>query len=229
MKTRHPIRVLIVDDQKLFAESMKIVLEGFDSEEIEVLGLAHNGREAVSFVKKTTPDLILMDVRMPVMDGVEATKQIHNTYPDIKILMLTTFQEDSLVENALKNGASGYILKEVQPEELVESIKAVNNGFFLVSPSIGSRIFVKAVSHTEEDDGKADAIRKIRGAFPSLSRREAEVLYLVAGSFDNHEIAAMMFIAEQTVKNYITSIYGKMEVRDRIHCVRILNEKTGGI
>lgn len=224
-----PIQVLIVDDQNLFAESMKIVLEGYDNEQISVMGLAHDGKEAVNFVRKSQPDLILMDVRMPVLDGVEATRQIHTAYPDVKILMLTTFQEDFLVENALKNGASGYILKEVQPEELVESIKAVYNGFFLVSPSIGSRLFEKAASLTQEDSDKVSAASKIRDAFPVLSKREAEVLYYMAKSYDNHEIADMMFLAEQTIKNYITSIYGKLEVRDRIHCIRLLNDKTGGI
>ena len=224
-----PIEVLIVDDQTLFAESMKIVLEGYDEQEIRVVGLAHDGREAISLVKKLKPDLILMDVRMPVVDGVEATRQIHSLYPDVKILMLTTFEEDSLVENALKNGASGYILKEVQPKELVESIKAVNDGFFLVSPSIGSRLFEKAVSVSREAGDKVTAAGKIRAAYPDLSKREAEVLYYMARSYDNHEIADLMFLAEQTVKNYITSIYGKLEVRDRIHCIRMLNDKTGGI
>ena len=220
------IRVLIVDDQKLFAESMKIVLEGDESGQIEVAGIAFNGREAVEFVENDQPDVVLMDVRMPVMNGVEATGILHEKYPDTKILILTTFRDDELVESALGNGAAGYVLKEIQPDELVESIRSVNSGFFLMSESVGTRLFSrpKAGSSMNTDPDKPRIIQAVRRCFPKISKRESEVLYYMSQSLDNTEIANEMYLAEQTVKNYITAIYGKLDVGDRIHCVRLLNE-----
>jgi DNA-binding NarL/FixJ family response regulator len=224
------IRVLIVDDQTLFAEGMRIVLEGDESGQIEVVGIAFNGQEAVNLADELEPDVVLMDVRMPVMNGVEATRIIHERQPDVRILMRTTFCEDDLVESALGNGAAGYVLKEIQPEELVESIRAVSRGFYLVSESVGSRLFEKRTSNTGRatDPDVADLIRNIRSCFPDISRRESEVLSFLYRSYDNTEIARELFLAEQTVKNYITAIYTKLGVNDRVHCTRVLHDCLDG-
>ena len=220
-----PIRVLLADDRKLFADSIKIVLEGYERDAIRVVGLAYDGKEAVELAARTRPDVVLLDVRMPVMDGVEASRQIHARHPEIKIIMLTTFQEDELVRNALSNGAVGYVLKEVQPRELVESIKLANGGFYLISPSVGGRLLRRAAAGSPADPERDAALAGIQAAFPELSRREAEVLAYISRSYDNHEIARELFLAEQTVKNHVTSIYTKLGVKDRVHCVRLLNER----
>jgi DNA-binding NarL/FixJ family response regulator len=204
---------------------MRIVLEAGDGANIEVLGVAHDGQEAIDLARQTKPDIILMDVRMPIMNGVEATRVLHDEMPDVKILILTTFQDDALVQNALASGAVGYILKEVQPDELIESIRAVHNGFHLYSPSIGTLIAKQVGDASAERDPDHQAIHRVARAFPELARREAEILHYISLSYDNNEIAQSLFLAEQTVKNYVTSIYAKLGVRDRLHCVRMINAR----
>jgi DNA-binding NarL/FixJ family response regulator len=218
------IRVVIADDQTLFAGSLKIVLEGYGNGEIEVTGVAYNGQEAVDLVEKTMPDLVLMDVRMPVMDGVEATRLIHNRYAQTKIMILTTFDDDDYVQHALANGAVAYVLKEIRPEELITAVKAVHSGSYLISPSVGSKLVNKIGSDTTERSKYEKQILELKKYFPSLSHREAEVLYLITQSYDNHEIAEELFIAEQTVKNYVSVIYTKLGVSDRVHAVRLVKD-----
>jgi DNA-binding NarL/FixJ family response regulator len=215
-----PIRVLIVDDQKLFAESLNIVLDAEPTRSISVGGIANGGAEAVSATGRLNPDVILMDVHMPELDGVEATRLIHEERPEIKIIMLTTFDDDVYVQNAVANGAMGYILKNVDVAELVSAIRAVHAGNFLVSPSVRSKL---AGSGGGPARDRKERIARILGAFHDLTAREAEVLLLVIDSYDNHEIAGRLGIAEQTVKNYTSTIYAKLGVRDRIHAVRHVN------
>ena len=131
------IRIVIADDQKLFAGSMKIVLEGHARGEMEVVGIAYDGAEAVKLVDESGADVVLMDVRMPIMDGVEATRRIHADHPEVRIMILTTFDDDDEVHDALAAGAAGYVLKEIQPEDLVVAVKAVCSGSYLISPSVG--------------------------------------------------------------------------------------------
>ena len=219
------IRVIIVDDQELFAGSMKIVLQGYGKDEIRVEGMAYNGKEAVDLVDRTLPDLVLMDVRMPVMDGVEATRLIHQKHPAIKIMILTTFDDDDLVSHALHSGATGYVLKNIQPEELVTSIKAVHSGNLLVSSSVGFRLIHQMGGESDEGSQSAEVKARTEALgkmFPFLRKREAEVLRLIEEGYDNKEIADTLFIAEQTVKNYISSIYTKIGVQDRMHAIRLI-------
>ena len=223
------IRVIIVDDQELFAASMEIVLRGYGKDEIRVEGIAHDGAAAVALVDRIHPDLVLMDVRMPVMDGVEATKAIRAKHPDVKIMILTTFDDDDLVSQALRNGATGYVLKNIQPEELVTSIKAVHSGNLLVSPSVGFRLVHQIGTGAEGDALTEEAKSKTRhlmSLFPDLRKREAEVLHLIEEEFDNKEIADTLFIAEQTVKNYISAIYQKLGVQDRMHAIRLIKSRS---
>jgi len=218
------IRVLIADDQDLFVAGIEIMLKGPGKDDFAVVGTATNGLEAVTMTGRTRPDIVLMDVRMPVMDGVEATKAIREKYPDVKILILTTFDDDNYVLDALNNGALGYVLKNVSPDDLLMSIKAVYNGSFLVSPSIG----YKLVRHAEEGAHASDTassqyqgeLNYLMSCFESLTTREAEILNLLVADNDNREIAEKLFLAEQTVKNRISAIYAKLGVTDRVHARR---------
>ena len=224
-KLMSKIRVVIADDQPLFAGSMKIVLEGYGRGEIEVAGIAHNGKDAVELVRETLPQVVLMDVRMPVMDGVEATRRIHAEFPEIKIMILTTFDDDDYVHHALVNGAVAYVLKEIQPEELITAVKAINDGSYLISSSVGVRIVDMVRSENKAPVERKEEVADLLLRFPTLSHREVEVLDLITQSYDNHEIAKKLFVGEQTIKNYVSSIYAKLGVTDRIHAVRLVKEK----
>jgi DNA-binding NarL/FixJ family response regulator len=223
------IRVVIADDQTLFASSLRVVLEGHGKDEIEVVGIASDGMQAVSIVEKLMPDVILMDVRMPGMDGVEATRQIHARFPSVKIMILTTFDDDEYVFSALDYGASGYVLKNVQPPDLINSIKVMHQGNLLLSPDVAGRLMIKvhrAAGSLPHRGRNAAEINYLQSKFPALSRREAEVLCLVSQNLDNHEIAEALYIAEQTVKNYTTHIYAKLGVEDRLHVMQLLSRRT---
>ena len=219
------IKIMIVDDQRLFASSLKIVIDGFSKRGLSVVGIAHDGRECLDQLKSIKPDIILMDVRMPKLDGVETTKIVHERFPEIKIMMLTTFDDDTYVHHALTSGAVGYVLKNIEPEELTACIEAVFKGIFLVSSSVGYRLFTSPVSDTDnklKDDKHGEKINYLRSRFPDLRRREAEVLCLILEGMDNHQISQEMFIAEQTVKNYTSAIYAKIGAEDRLHAMRLL-------
>lgn len=215
------IKVLIVDDQELFARGLEIILRGHARDEITVVGVASDGREALRRVESLAPDVVLMDVRMPGMDGVEATRQIHERHPEVKVLILTTFDDDQYVSDALSGGATGYILKNVKPEELVTSIRAVHAGNLSVSPAVATRL----VRHAQEGLQRSaqrpieyqGEINFLRSQFESLRGREVEILHLMLQDYDNREIAQRLYIAEQTVKNYVTAIYAKLGVTDRVH------------
>ncbi len=218
------IRVLIVDDQELFAAGIEIILKGPGSDGIEVVGIAGNGKEAVQQVARLKPDVVLMDVRMPEMDGVQATQLIADRHPSVKVLMLTTFDDDRFVLDALHHGALGYVLKDISAEDLITSINAVNNGNFFVSPTIGHKLVDRAEESHRENEGASmhfqGEINFLLSCFDTLTNREAEILHLVMLDRDNVEIAEELKIAEQTVKNKITTIYDKLGVPDRIHARR---------
>jgi len=211
------IRVLLVDDQALFVESLRTVLER-SAEDIEVIGIARNGAEAVEAVTNSPCELVVMDVRMPVMDGVEATKRIRELRPDARIMMLTTFEDDEYVKEALEHGAAGYILKDIAPAELIASIRAVAGGAFLIAPSVAKSLIRRAYLKPEfSPTPEPEWLRQ-------LSRREREILgHLVEGR-TNKEIAAELCIAEQTVRNHISVVYDKMGVSDRAQAVRLARE-----
>ena len=219
------IKVLIVDDQKLFANSLTIVLDANGTEDIHVVGTAQDGASALAATRELHPDVILMDVHMPGVDGVDATRAIHQEFPAVRIVMLTTFDDDVYVHDAIENGAVGYLLKDIDVAELAAAIRAVHAGSFLVSPSVGAKLASGGVSAGRP--AEPPRVELVLSAFADLTRREAEVLLLVVDSFDNHEIADRLGIAEQTVKNYTSTIYAKLGVRDRIHAVRYVQEHAG--
>jgi two-component system, NarL family, response regulator DegU len=202
------IKILLVDDQILFINSLKTVLET-KGKEIEVIGVCYNGEKAIDFCRHHSPDMILMDVKMPVIDGVKAAKSITESQPDIKIVMLTTFDEDEYVKKALDVGAKGYLLKDMLPEDLIYAIKTVMNGMMPISPSIIKQSLTKGVS------------KDVMGWFKELNSKELEILKLITHGYDNQEIAEEVNLAGQTVKNYVSNIYEKMDVRDRMQAMRL--------
>ncbi len=209
------IKILLVDDQILFIESLKAVLETL-ADDIKIINIAHTGLEAVKLVKKQIPDIILLDVRMPGMDGVETVKVLHKKYPQIKIMMLTTFDDDEYVHKALGYGAAGYLLKDVPPVDLINSIRALNHGTIQMSP----QIMVKLMDTSGESSTVIDTKHASR-EIEKLSKREQEILFLVALNMENSEISDKIFIAEQTVKNHISSIYSKLGIHDRAAAIKL--------
>jgi len=198
------IKVLIVDDQALIREGLSLMLDLYD--EIEIAGEANNGEEAIDFLKKEEIDVILMDIRMPVMDGVEATKVIKEKYPNTRVIILTTFNEDEYIFKGLKNGADGYILKDVSSKELVNIIKSVHNGEILFHGDVAKTIASAVVDR--KGDRKEDILKR-------LTPRELEIAKLIGEGKSNREISQMLYITEGTVKNYVTKILDKLEIRDR--------------
>ena len=202
-----PIRILIVDDQCLFRESLHAYLAM--QTDYEVVGEACNGEEALRLAGKLKPDVVLMDVRMPVVDGVEATRLLHETHPACRVIMLTTFDDDEYVFDALRNGAAGYLLKDAPAERLFEAVKAVARGESFIQPAIQAKVVAEFARMAQQMPSKQTVLVE------PLSPREREILRLLAGGASNREIAARLFIAEGTVKNHVTNILGKMGVADR--------------
>lgn len=208
------IKVLLVDDQVLFVESLRMVLEKM-ANDIAVVGVAQNGREAVELASSLQPNVILMDVRMPEMNGVESARIISERFSEIRIIMLTTFDDDEYIIEALKYGASGYLLKNVPPEDLIAAIRAVFEGNVLMAPKVASKLVEKLVN-TTEDKPSVDITLNSPDWLDQLSNREKEILSLIAQGYDNREIAKRLYIGEQTVRNYVSIIYCKMGVKDRV-------------
>lgn len=208
-------KVLIVDDQLLFAESLKTVLET-RSRDLEVIKIAANGKEAVQMAEIYNPRIILMDIRMPEMNGVEALKIIKEKDPSMIVIMLTTFDDDSYIRNALKNGATGYLLKNTPPEKLISSIRAAESGLVLISPSI--------IEHLTNEPPLPGTPKEKPSWMAELSNREKQVLKLITGGMNNREIAEELFIAEQTVKNHVSLIYSKIGAHDRMQAIRIAQD-----
>jgi len=200
------IKILIADDQKLIREGLKVLLEMDDK--FIVIGEASNGQEAVDLYIKLRPDIVLMDIQMPVINGVEAIKKILELNKEAKIIILTTFDDDEYVYEGLKSGALGYILKDTSIEKLSESIKIIHQGGALIEPSITKKILSELSKIEKGQKQKEDLIEE-------LSVREKEILSLIGKGFSNREIADKLFLSVGTVKNYVTNILQKLEVKDR--------------
>ncbi len=209
------IRVLIVDDQSLIREGLAMMLGLYDN--IFVVGQVTNGQEAIDFINTEDVDLILMDIRMPLMNGVEATKIIKENYPNVKVLILTTFNEDEYIFEGLKYGADGYLLKDISSEELVKAIETVYNGNMLLEPNIAK----KMISAMDNWTIKKDEI--INERFKGLTEKEYEIVLLIGEGKSNREIAETIYLAEGTVKNHITRILNKLDLRDRTQVALLVN------
>lgn len=218
MEILKKIKVLLVDDQQLFAESLKTFLYNY-ADDIEVIGISGNGKEAVEKAGTDKPDIILMDIHMPVMNGVDATKAIKRAQPEIKILVLSTYDEDEYVRAALTNGASGYLLKDISPTELIASVRALSSGVLQISPQLVQKLINRL--YTAEDEKPAGESFEW---YKTLSKREREIFALIATGYDNDEIAGKLFLAEQTVRNHVSLIYSKLQVKDRFEIIRLANK-----
>lgn len=205
-----PIRVLLVDDDGLMRAGLRAVLSS--DQAIEVVGEASDGRLAVDSVRRFRPDLVLMDVRMPDLDGIASTRQVLAASPDVKVLVLTTFEQDDYIFGALSAGASGFLLKRSRPEELLAAIHTVAAGDSLLSPSV-TRTVIERVAHQPTPQlSSSDRLAE-------LTPREREVLELIARGLSNSEIAAALVVEESTVKTHIKRILMKLHLRDRIQAV----------
>lgn len=207
------IKVLIADDQELILESLNIVLNMEDA--IEVVALAKNGEEAVDFCAKFKPDIVLMDINMPILDGVGATEKIKLNDPAVKIIILTSYKEVDFVLSALSHGAEGFLLKAIHPKDLVAGIRVVHTGGTLISQEMANEM-IKSVKKV-----MSIGTKETLHGFPNkgnpygLSTREVEVLQKLALGLRNQDIAETLFLSEGTVKNYISNIYSKLNVKGR--------------
>ncbi|GAA2816076.1 response regulator transcription factor [Saccharopolyspora taberi] len=209
-------RVLLVDDQELMRMGFRMVLDAQD--DLEVVGEAHNGEEAVEMAARLRPDVVLMDVRMPVLDGVEATRRIVADGSS-KVLVMTTFDLDEYALAALRGGASGFLLKDTPPDGLVTAVRSVASGDAVVSPSVTRRLLDRFLG------GDAGELRD-PSVLDSLTEREREVLVLVAKGLSNSELAGTLFLSEATIKTHIGRILSKLDLRDRVQAV-VLAYETG--
>lgn len=199
---------MLVDDQTLFREGLAMMLSVWD--DIEIIGEAGNGQEAVELMGDISPDVILMDLRMPILDGVAATRAILQSHPDTRIIVLTTFDDDEHVLDGLRAGAIGYLLKDVSSEKLVEAIREAAAGHSFLQPSIAAKVIAELARSEPALSNAAD-----QKLVEPLSGRELEILACLAAGASNREISAQLFITEGTVKNHVTNILGKLGVRDR--------------
>jgi len=202
----NPIKILLVDDQPLFREGLCTLLSVHP--DFEVVGEAANGAEAIRLARSLLPLVVLMDLQMPVLDGVAATRRLHEEQPDCRVIVLTTFDDDELVFDGLRAGAVGYLLKDAPSEKLAEAIRVAARGETFLQPSVAAKV-VAEFARLSRKTVTANAV------IEPLSEREIEILRLIAQGASNREIAGTLFLAEGTVKNHVTSILGKLEARDR--------------
>ncbi|QKQ77939.1 response regulator transcription factor [Nostoc sp. TCL240-02] len=201
------IKVLLVDDQGLIRQGLRALLEL--EPDLEIVGEAENGEQAINLVAEFQPDVLLLDIRMPIMDGVAATKEIQKRFPTTKILVLTTFDDDEYVSAALQNGAMGYLLKDTPSEELAVAIRAVYKGYTQLGPGIVKKLL------TQFSNGTPIHSTPVPSTLTELTPREKEVLRLIATGASNREIAQELYISEGTVKNHVTNILNTLNLRDR--------------
>ena len=202
-----PIKILLVDDQPLFREGLRTLLSV--QSDFEIVGEAGNGEEALSLARKLLPSVVLMDLQMPVLDGVAATRRLHQELPDCRVIVLTTFDDDEMVFDGLRAGAIGYLLKDAPSEKLGEAVRSAARGESFLQPSVAAKVVAEFARLTNKPAMNSRALVE------PLSDRELEILSLIADGASNREIAGTLFLAEGTVKNHVTNILGKLGVRDR--------------
>ncbi|MBV7336346.1 response regulator transcription factor [Chloroflexi bacterium TSY] len=200
------IRLILCDDQDIVTEGMQVILSTVP--DFEVVGVAHDGAEAVDLVAEQQPDVVLMDLRMPIMNGIQATQEICEKYPQTRVLVLTTYDDDGWVFDAIRAGASGYLLKDTPREQLIGAIKGTAAGTTHVDPHVAGKLFQQiaqpTVATTPDSSIGAD-----------LSEREREVLKLIADGLSNADIAERLYLSKGTVQNYVSNIFTKLDVTDR--------------
>jgi DNA-binding NarL/FixJ family response regulator len=222
------IKVLIADDQALMRDGLKVLLNMED--DIEVVGTARDGKEVISLVDELNPDLVLMDIRMPGINGVEATRQIKERHPDIIILALTTFNDEEYIIDILNYGAKGYLLKDMDSEKLAKSIRDAFNGNLIMPSEVAVKL-AQNISKEKKGNVLADSIpthsfvtNKIKDGF-DFTQREMEIAAMLAQGFTNKQIASALYISEGTVKNNVSTIYSKIGISDRAAAAIFLRSK----
>ena len=204
------IRVLVCDDQAVVTDGLELILN--TDPEIQVVGIAHDGAEALLVIAQAKPDLVLMDLKMPGMNGIQATREISQKYPDLKVLVLTTFGDDEWVFDAIRSGAAGYLLKGTPRQELIKAVKGTVSGQTHVDPAVAGKLLSHIVQNpTRQETGVAD----------ELSERELEILQLLAQGLTNAEIADRLYLTRGTVRNYVSAILAKLGVEDRTQAALI--------
>jgi DNA-binding NarL/FixJ family response regulator len=211
------IRVLIADDQALVRGGFRLILEA--QKDIEVVGEAEDGEDALAQARDLRPDVVLMDIRMPRMDGLEATRRLLSGNGDSRVLVLTTLDADEYVYEAMKAGASGFLLKDVRPEQFADAVRVIASGDALLAPVITRRLIEDFVRRPPPGSGPPTELSE-------LSERELEVLKLIAQGLSNTEIAAALFVSEATIKTHVTHILTKLRLRDRVQAV-VLSYECG--
>ena len=214
-----PIKILLVDDQPLFREGLRTLLSV--QADFEVVGEAGNGEEAIRLARSLLPSVVLMDLQMPVLDGVAATRRLRADQRGCRVIVLTTFDDDEMVFDGLRAGAVGYLLKDAPSEKLAEAIRVAARGETFLQPSVAAKVVAEFARLSRKTARTQDSL------IDSLSERELEILRLIAQGASNREIAGALFLAEGTIKNHVTNILGKLEVRDRTQAA--LKAKDAGL
>jgi DNA-binding NarL/FixJ family response regulator len=211
---KEPIRVLVVDDHALFRRGLEMVLQGEAG--LELVGQASDGAEAVQIASEVVPDVVMMDIRMPKITGIEAARQMKEVAPSAKIIMLTISDEEADLFEAIRAGASGYLLKDIPLDELADSVRAVHGGQSLINPSMAGKLLTEFATLARRD---AEDEPAKHAPAPKLTDREMEVLRLVARGMNNRDIAKELFISENTVKNHVRNILEKLQLHSRMEAV----------
>jgi len=221
MTAAHPIRVLVADDQAIVRDGLVTLLGLLD--DLEIVGEAADGEEAVRLALDTLPDVVLMDLRMPVLDGAAATARILEQLPDTAVVVLTTFADDASIAGALRAGARGYLTKDAGRAELAAAVRAAASGQATFAREVGERLAAgfAATPPSAPDAAAAPSADALRERFPALTAREAEVLALIAEGRSNAEIAASLYLGVSTVKSHINALFAKLGVRDRAQAIAV--------
>jgi len=214
-KAPEPIRVLIADDHALFRRGLEMVLD--EEQDIELVGQASDGTEAVARAGESLPDVVLMDIRMPKTSGIEAARAMKEAAPSAKIVMLTISDEEEDLFEAIRAGASGYLLKDIPLDEVADAVRAVHGGQSLINPSMAGKLLTEFATLAGRDEEE----RPQQVPAPKLTEREMEVLKLVARGMNNRDIAKELFISENTVKNHVRNILEKLQIHSRMEAVMI--------
>ena len=196
------IRLLIVDDHEMVRAGLRTILES--EPDFEIVGETGSADDLEDLVRRTRPDVILQDARLPGVSGAEATRRLAAASPDVKVLIVSTYTDDELIDACLEAGASGYVIKDIERFSLKQSIRAVHNGDAVLSPAVATRVLERLRAPQDEDDE------------PHLSKSQLEILRLIGGGFSNREIAAKVYLSENTVKSHVQEIFRKLEVRNRV-------------
>lgn len=202
------IKIIIADDQEIVCEGLKKILQS--DPDIKVIGIANNGQQALDLVHHQTPDLVLMDLQMPIMNGVQAIRQLRKTHPDLPIIVLTTYMDDKWLFDAIRAGATGYLLKDSPRQELIDAIKGTLSGNVYLDPSVARKVLDSVAASPEPIESDEDF---------DLSERERDILQLLVEGLSNAEIAHRLYLSEGTVRNYLSSLFVKLDVSDRTQAV----------